>query len=130
MGICAALILINFIAQIPYFIHLYARTQPLSTDLRSALIMTGVFIPFASGSILLARRRTAGYWLLIVFLSAEFLFYALNTLGSIRHGYPLFFQIHNPDLVLRIVYTIGYTNLFASGYFLFLLWLHRKDWAG
>ncbi len=129
MGICFGLILANFIAQIPYFFHLYAQTQSLASDLRSAAIMGGVFIVFVSGSILLARHKTAGFWMMVVFLSAEFLFYARNTLSSVFHGYPLFFQIHNPDIVLRIVYTIGYINLFASGYFLVILWLHRKEFG-
>ncbi len=129
MAFCFGLILANFIAQIPYFIHLYAQTQSLASDLRSAAIMGGVFALFISGSILLARHKPAGYWMMVVFLAAEFLFYAWNTLRSVLRGYPLFFQIHNPDILLRIVYTIGYINLFASGYFLVLLWLHRKELA-
>ena len=30
------------------------------------------------------------------------------------HGYPAFFQAQNPDVVLRVIYSIGYMNLFAS----------------
>ena len=41
------------------------------------------------------------------------------------HGYPAFFQAQNPDVVLRVIYSIGYMNLFASGYFLLLLLRHR-----
>jgi hypothetical protein len=124
--ICFGLILANFIAQIPYFFHLYLGTQSLSADFRSFLIMGAVFALFLVGSIQLFKRQRLGYWLMILFLSTEFLFYLRNTIGSVIHGYGLFFQILNPDLILKIVYGIGYINLFASGYFLFLL-IHERD---
>ncbi len=119
--ICLALILANFVAQVPYFFHLYARTQDLATDIRSFLIMGAVFVVFLAGAILLFKGRRSGFWLLGIFLSAEFLFYLSNTVRSVLRGYALFFQVFNPDLTLRIIYSIGYLNLFASGYFLFLL---------
>ncbi len=63
--------------------------------------------------------------MMLVFLSAEFLFYLWGIIGTIVRGPGLFFQINNPDLLLRIVYSIGYMNFFASGYFLFHLLRHR-----
>ena len=48
--ICFAIILANFIAQIPYFFHLYFRVQSLSIDIRSFLIMAAVFAVFLSGA--------------------------------------------------------------------------------
>ena len=57
----------------------------------------------------------------MVFLTMEFLFYVWNAIGSVVHGFGLFFQIYNPDPILKIVFIIGYVNLFAAGYFLFLL---------
>lgn len=43
------------------------------------------------------------------------------------HGYGLFFHLQNPDLLLKIVFAIGYINLFAAGYFIVLLLLKRDD---
>ncbi len=119
------LILLNFIVQIPYFIHLYYSPQHPFPNSKGASTMSAVFALFVTGYILFMKRKKAGYWLLIIFLSAEFLFYLLNFMGTLIHGYRLFFQIYNPDLILRFVYTVGYVNLFASGYFLFLL-LYKK----
>jgi len=62
---------------------------------------------------------------MIVFLTVEFLFYLWDTLGEVIHSYGLFFHLTNPDLLLKIVFAIGYVNLFASGYFLCLLFLQR-----
>jgi hypothetical protein len=56
----------------------------------------------------------------------EFLFYLWNTVGEVIHGFGLFFHIYNPNLTLRIVFTIGYLNLFAAGYFLLLLLVKRR----
>ncbi len=122
------LILANFIAQIPYFLHLYYKPgMSLLAEARPSLIMGFVFAVFLVASILLFRRTVAGYWLMLIFLTVEFLFYLWNTIGEVRHGYGLFFRLHNPDLLLRSVFAIGYINLFASGYFLFLLLLRRSD---
>ncbi len=120
------MILANFIAQIPYFFHLYFRTQVFLVSIRSFLIMGMVFAFFLIASILLFKGKRNGYPLMILFLSVEFLFYVYGLISSTMHGYGLFFQVHNPDLLLRIIFSIGYLNLFASGYFLLLLLWNRN----
>jgi hypothetical protein len=115
------LILANFLAQVVYFFHLYYNPGRLSLYLRPSLLMGAVFLLFMTGSILFFYKNKTGYWLLTVFLAAEFLFYLWNAIGSVVHGLGLFFQIYNPDPILKIVFIIGYVNFFAAGYFLFLL---------
>src|SRR5579872_7069195 len=122
------LILANFIAQIPYFFHLYYKPGvSLLAEARPFLIMGFVFAVFLVASILLFRRTIVGYWLMLVFLTIEFLFYLWNTVGEVVHGFGLFFHLNSPDPLLRAVFAIGYINLFASGYFLCLLLLKRRD---
>jgi hypothetical protein len=121
------LILANFIAQIPYYFHLYYNPNNLLAEAKGVLIMLFVFGVFLLASILLFKRSVLGYWLMVIFLAVEFLFYLWNTLGEVIHGYGLFFHLNNPDLLLRTVFAIGYLNLFASGYFLGLLLLKRTD---
>ncbi|HEU0000808.1 MAG TPA: hypothetical protein VFQ36_07920 [Ktedonobacteraceae bacterium] len=122
------LILANFIAQVPYFLHLYYKPDMnLLAEARPFLIMGIVFAVFLVASILLFKRTVAGYWLMLVFLAVEFLFYLWNTIGEVVHGYGLFFHLQNPDLLLKTVFAIGYINLFASGYFLCLLLWKRTD---
>src|SRR5579884_4097473 len=119
------LILANFIAQIPYYFHLYYNPNNLLAEARGVLLMLFVFGIFLLASVLLFKRRVLGYWLMIVFLAVEFLFYLWNTVGEVIHGYGLFFHLSNPDLLLKVVFAIGYVNLFASGYFLGLLLVKR-----
>ena len=122
------LILANFIAQVPYFLHLYYKPGiSLLAESRPFLLMGFVFAVFLVASILLFKRTVAGYWLMLIFLAVEFLFYLWNTVGEVVHGFGLFFHLQNPDLLLKAVFAIGYINLFASGYFLCLLLLKRGD---
>ena len=121
------LILANFIAQIPYFFHLYYRPDNVLAEAKSLLIMGGVFAVFLLASFLLFARKAIGYWLMLMFLTVEFLFYLWNTVGEALHGFGLFFHLSNPDLLLRMVFAIGYINLFASGYFLALLLFKRAS---
>jgi hypothetical protein len=120
-----AVILMNFAAQIPYFFHNHYQSQPLSISARSFLIMGSVFGFFLTASFLLFTRQKAGYALMLAFLSAEFLFYLWGVIGSMIHGYGIFFQMGNPDVLLRSVFAIGYLNFAASGYFIFLLMRYR-----
>ena len=120
------LILANFIAQIPYYLHLYYNLNNVLAQAKGGLLLLFVFGVFLFASILLFKRQVLGYWLMVMFLAVEFLFYLWNTIGEVIHGYGLFFHLNNPDLLLRAVFAIGYVNLFASGYFLGLLLLKRS----
>ncbi len=120
------LILLNFIAQVPYYVHLYAGRQSAAVTARSSLIMGAVFAFFLAASWLLFTGQRSGYPLMLAFLAAEFLFYLFGLIMSSLHGFAPFFQVDNPDVVLRVIYSIGYMNLFASGYFLWLLVRYRS----
>ena len=119
------LILANFIAQIPYYLPLYDNPNKVLAQVKGGLLLLFVFGVFLLASILLFKRQVLGYWLMVMFLAVEFLFYLWNTVGEVMHGYGFFFHLNNPDLLLRAVFAIGYVNLFASGYFLALLLLKR-----
>ncbi len=116
-----ALILLNFVAQVPYYIHLYAGRQAVAVTARSSLIMGAVFAVFLLASWLLFTGQRPGYPLMVAFLAVEFLFYLFGLITSTLHGFAPFFQVGNPDVVLRVIYSIGYMNLFASGYYIWLL---------
>ena len=77
------LILANFIAQIPYYFHLYYNPNNLLAQAKGGLIMLFVFVIFLLASTLLFKRKAPGYWLMVIFLTVEFLFYLWNTLGEV-----------------------------------------------
>ncbi len=122
------LILANFVAQIVYFFHLYYSPQHPFPELRSFLLLGSVFALFLLGFTLFMQHRQLGFYLLTLFLALEFGFYVLNLLGGAIRGPGLFFHLREPDPILWLVFLLGYINLLASGYFLFLLLKNRKTW--
>jgi hypothetical protein len=125
--VLSGIVLANFIAQVVYYLRLYYTPQRPFPQVRSALELGLVFALFASGVLLQARGRKTGYVLLSAFCALEFAFYLWTVIGSVALGYGLFFQLWNPDPVLRAVFAIGYLNLFAAGYFLVLLVSRRSE---
>ncbi len=115
----SGIILANFIAQIPYSIHQYGFS--FLTNFRGILLLVLVFLPFAAGYFLLLKGQLLGYRLLSGFLTLEFLFYLFTVISEIAQGFGVFYHLGNQSLTLRIVFGIGYLNLFVAGYFLFLL---------
>ena len=123
----SGIILANFVAQVFYYFRLYYSPEHPWPQLRSVLALGSVFALFLVGTVLLLRRSKTGYWLMGVFLSLEFLFYLWNTVGQALNGYGWFFHLSEPDPILWSVFAIGYLNLFASGYFLYLLLFKRRE---
>ncbi len=122
------IILTNFVAQVFYFLHLYYTPQHPFPELKSFLLLGSVFLLFLAGFTLLIKNKRAGFYLLALFLSLEFLFYLWNSIGQAVNGLGLFFHLRETDPVLWLVFLIGYLNLFASGYFLLLLVKNRQAW--
>lgn len=117
-------VLLNYLAQIPYAIHLYHNLA--KTNLSGAALLGLTFLLFLVSYLLLIRNKVMGYIGMIAFLSIEFLFYLGNFISSILHGYAPFFQLANPDPILWVVFFIGYVNFIATGYFLYYLLRHQK----
>ena len=122
-------LLANFIAQVPYFIHLYYSPQHPLPDLRASLLLGSVFVWFLVSFVLLIFRQRAGYYLLICYLAVEFLFYLWNVISGVLHGYGLFFHLADRDPVLWVVNAVGYLSFLAAGYCLVLLLAKRREFC-
>ena len=122
------IIMANFIAQVLYFFRLYYTPQHPFPELKSFLLLGLVFVLFLLGFTLFIKNKRVGFYLLALFLSMEFVFYLWNLIGQVINGLGLFFHLRELDPVLWLVFLIGYLNLFASGYFLLLLFKNRQTW--
>lgn len=111
-----AIVIANYIAQIPYNFHIY---HTLSRSSRGSLLLIGSFLLFIIPYALIIRKKKGGYAGMLAFLSIEFLFYLLNFVGGIAMGYGWFFQLANPDPLLFAVFFVGYANFLAAGYFIY-----------
>ena len=123
----ASLILLDFFIQLLYFYHLYYKNpSSLISHWLGIAVMVIVFLWFIISYQLFLHKNKVGYWILCGFLLIEFIFYAGEFIISLFQGYTPFFQLLNHDWILKVVFAIGYINIFVPGYFLFLL-LSKKN---
>ena len=105
-------ILANYLAQVPYDLHLYGtRFNPVGAAM---LVLTAIW--FLAGLVLLRRGHPAGYWLTLSFLIVDFGFYLYNIVAGTIHGYgPLYHLANMRDPILWAVFLVGYLNFLAAG---------------
>ncbi len=109
---------VNYLAQIPYYLHLYYFPHGALPNLRGSLMLGLTLLWFSAGYALLARGRTSGYWLLLSFLFTEVGFYVFNVVNRVTNGFPALMDLQTHDPLLWIVFLIGYINMLVGLYFL------------
>lgn len=82
-------ILVNYLAQVPYGLHLYGPTF----DMHGGGVLPATLIWFVAGLSLLIRRRQLGYGLTLCSLVADFWFYLYNVVAGTLHGYGPLYQL-------------------------------------
>ncbi|HKV84041.1 MAG TPA: hypothetical protein VJN88_05760 [Ktedonobacterales bacterium] len=115
-------VLANYMAQVPYALHLYHKL-PFDSG---TLLLCATLLWFLCGFVGLMLWPRPGYWILLSFLLIEVGFYTYNMLNQVRHGFPPFFHLGNRDPILFTVFTIGYINQLAGLYFIYYLLRHRR----
>jgi hypothetical protein len=128
LWVLIAVVLANYLAQIPYTLHLYGLTP----DPRGVLLLGATLVWFAAGTVLLLRGWRVGYWLVLSFLAVDFAFYFRNEIMLIPAGYGLpYHLVHARDALLWVVFLIGDLNFVAAAYFLwYLLMPSSSGFAG
>lgn len=123
------IVLTNYLAQIPYSLHLYG-TQ---LNWRGAGLLLLTLVWFVVGMWLLARRSHVGYWLTLAYLAVQVVFYFRNEVLLIPDGYGLpYHLLHARDALLWAVFLIGDVNFFAAAYFVGYMLVRRPTllrWA-
>ncbi|MGH2487439.1 MAG: hypothetical protein ACRDHE_15650 [Ktedonobacterales bacterium] len=115
-------VLANYIAQVPYALHLYHKL-PIDSG---TLLLGATLVWFLCGYVGLLILPRVGYWILLSFLLIEVSFYSWNLFNQVWHGFPPFFHLGNRDPILFTVFAIGYVNQLAGLYFLYYLLRHRR----
>ena len=116
-------VIANFIAQIPYYLHQY-HTPPSTIG---TLLLLAVLVWFLLGFTWVWQGKTKGYAVMIAFLITEFLFYLSTQITQAVSGKGILLHVMNPeDPVLFMVFGIGYINLIVSGIFIILLIIDRN----
>lgn len=122
-----AVVGVNYVAQIPYYLYLYYFPHHAPPNALGTAMLLATLVWFLAGWILLARRgNLVGYLLLLTFLLTEFAFYFLNMVNQVAHGFSPFFHLQNRDPLLFTVFAIGYLNLIGTALFaVYLIWRYR-----
>ena len=115
----------NYLAQIPYYLHLYYFPHHVAPAWGGTLLLGATFVWFLAGFVLLARGSRAGYWLLLTFLVVEVGFYLHNVVVRVTHGFAPFLDLQTRDPILFVVFGIGYLNMLCGLYFIAFLVLRR-----
>jgi hypothetical protein len=115
-----AITVLNYLAQIPYYIHFYGVHHVAPSPLGLTLLgLTFVF--FLAGFALTLRNRRSGWWLLLAFLTLEFAFYVVHDLsGAFLQDLPV------SDSLFLVVSLIGYLNTVAAFVYIILLVRGRR----
>ncbi len=123
-----AVVGINYVAQVPYYLHLYYFPHRALPPLVGTMMLLATLVWFLLGWTLLMRRRSrSGYWLLLTFLLTETTFYLYNEFNQVTHGFAPFFHLQNHDPLLVVVFAIGYLNMLGGVVFVAaLLWRYRE----
>jgi hypothetical protein len=111
---------LNYLAQIPYYIHFYGVHQVAPTPF-AVLFLLVTFALFLAGYLLLLQAKPAGGWLLLLFLLLECGGYLLHNLsGAFLQDLP------TNDPLFFTVSLIGYLNFAASFVALLVLVINRQ----
>ncbi len=115
-----AVTVLNYVAQIPYYIHFYGVHHVAPSALGTVLLAL-TFAVFLAGYIYTLRGHRFGGWILFAFLIVEFGFYLLhNVSGAFLNDLPV------GDPLFQIVSLIGYLNTIVALVYLILILRDRK----
>lgn len=121
MKILLFITLLNFVAQIPYYLYNYYFPYHVLPSTSSLVLLGVTLVWFLVGYFRFQKKYTYGYGILLSFLIVEVLFY----LHSFIFG-AFFFQMQNPNLIIKAVFAMGYISGITAGYYTYALIRNRK----
>ena len=120
LHILLGITVLNYAAQVPYYIHFYAVHHVLPAPF-GVVFLVATFALFLAGYIFTLQRKPAGGWLLLGFLLLECGGYLLHNLtGAFLQDLP------TNDLLFFTISLIGYLNFAASFVYLILMVIGRR----
>ncbi len=124
------LVLLNFIMQVPYYIHQYYLPFHTLPSVFGTSLLVLALTWFILAIVLLAKKKSVGYYLIITFLAVEFLFYLMTQVTQALSGHGiLLYVLHPTDLLLAFVFGVGYINFVAAGISLYILLRYKRNFV-
>lgn len=122
----ALVVLLNYLAQIPYNLDLYrGRYSPTG-----ALLLGLTFAWFVCGYLLFLSGRRLGFWILLAYAVVQVVFYLYGDVVLAFAGYGLPYQLtHARDTIVWLVFLVGDANFVAAALVLVHLVRARRRFA-
>lgn len=117
--------LLNYAAQVPYYLHNYYFPYHVPPTLSSILLLGLTLAWFLTGYVGYRRGWPSGVYVLMSFLLVEALFY----LHSFIFG-AFFFQLQNPSWLIRAVFIYGYISGAVAAWYAYKLFCDRGQSSG
>src|SRR5258708_1874968 len=115
------IVLLDYIAQIPYYMHFYGINHSIPNILGVGVFLILTFALFLAGYILTLQTKRVGGWLLLTFLVLEFVGYLVHNLsGAFLKDLPA-----NDPLFLTVS-LIGYLNLIVPFIYVIVIVKNRR----
>ena len=111
LHVLLVVVLANYLAQIVYYLDLY-YPQPMAIP--GTVLLGLTFVWFLAGYVGTRRGWWIGRLILLAYLLAMVGFYVANTYGLLVHGYGLLWHFQHHDLPVRMVFAVGYLNMFVG----------------
>ena len=108
--------LVNYLAQIPYYLHNYYVPHHLIPSVRAVGLLGFTLIWFVIGYTAYIRKIKYGYAILLSYLVVQALFYGMTCLSG-----AAIMQLHNHSNIIRAVFLVGYTSGFVAAYYSYKL---------
>jgi len=121
-----AAVLLNYAAQIPYYLHQYYFPRHLPPNLLGVALLSATFVWFLAGYSMFIRGKKYGRGLLLSFLTAQVLFYGHAIVFGLVNGSGIVAQLKTHSSFLFVIFLIGYINFTVAAYYLARL-LHWKS---
>ena len=114
--------LINYIAQIPYYLHNYYYPHHLIPGTRAIILLGITFLWFLFGYIGYVKKVSYGFGILFSYLIVEGFFY-ISSIFSGTFGH----QLQNQSNIIKSVFIIGYISGLTSAYYAYRLFRWHKQ---
>lgn len=120
-------VMLNYVAQIPYYIHQYYVGRHLAPSLPGTFLLLFTLVWFLAGYAMLTRGEKYGRGLLLSFLAAQVLFYGHAVVFGLVSGGGAVAQLKTHSPFLFTIFLIGYINFAAAAYYLFWLMKNKNN---
>ena len=121
LNILLVITLINYLAQIPYYLHNYYDPHHLIPGTRAVILLGITLLWFVFGYIGYVKKVSYGFGILFSYLIVEGFFY-ISSIFSGTFGH----QLQNQSNIIKSVFIVGYISGLTSVYYAYKLFRWHK----